>query len=232
MPRLQGGIACDRPLPLASRRLTLGRKESNFSYVSTAATIRASIAKIPRGEPFTVASLLVHGSRAAVDQSLSRLAKSGVVERITPGVYVRPEKSPFVEKVLPQPYRVAQVLAKERGEIVQVHGAEAARRLGLSTQVPARPVFLTSGRSRRFRVGKLEVVLKNVSRRKLEFAGEPAGLALTALWYLGKDQVSSEVLRTIDAHLPPGELEKLRRSPRVTPAWMADALRNYRRHHD
>lgn len=189
------------------------------------AAVQTHIENLPRGEPFTTASLLVHGTRAAVDQALSRLARAGVIQRVARGVYVRPEVSRYVGTVPPEPLKIAQAVA--HGETVQVHGAEAARRLGLTTQVPTRPVFLTSGASRRFHLGELEVALQHVSPRKLALAGRPAGLALTALWYLGKEHVTTEVLRTVEERLPPEEFSALRAATYAMPAWMVDAFHAY-----
>ena len=194
-----------------------------------AQAIREHIEGLPFGEPFTTSSLLIYGPRAAVDQTLSRLARAGFVERVVRGVYVRPEVSKYVGKVMPEPFKVAKAIAREHGETVQVHGAEAARRRGLSTQVPAQPVFLTSGPSRHLRLGNLEVVLKKVSSNKLALANRPAGLALTALWYLGKEHVNAAVLETIETKLPPEEFEALRAARNVMPAWMADEFYRYGR---
>ncbi|MCC7070021.1 MAG: type IV toxin-antitoxin system AbiEi family antitoxin domain-containing protein [Deltaproteobacteria bacterium] len=199
--------------------------------MGTANTIREHIEKLPQGEPFTASSMLSFGSRAAVDQALSRLAREGAIARITRGVYVRPEVSKYVGTVLPEPLKVVQVMAHEHGEVVQVHGAEAARRMALSTQVPTKSVFLTSGPNRHFRIGKLEVVLKNVSARKLALAERPAGVALTALWYLGKEQVTSEVVRTIETRLAPEEFTALCAAKSQMPAWMADTIRAYEMKH-
>ncbi len=193
--------------------------------MSTIATIRTKIAQTPQGEPFTTSSLLTHGPRNTVDQALSRLVKAGAIERITRGVFVRPETNPHVGRVLPGPWKVILAIAREHGEIVQVHGAEAARRLALTTQVPTRPVFLTSGPGRRLRIGRLEVELKHVSPRKLALAGRPAGLALTALWYLGREEVTTDVLQTIETRLSPDEFSALKQATQVMPTWMIDAFR-------
>jgi predicted transcriptional regulator of viral defense system len=195
--------------------------------MGTASTIRERIESLPLGEPFTASSMLSFGPRAAVDQALSRLAREGAIARITRGVYVRPEVSKYVGTVLPEPLKVVQAIAHEHGEVVQVHGAEAARRMALSTQVPTKSVFLTSGPNRHFRIGKQEVVLKNVSARKLALAERPAGVALTALWYLGKEQVTSDVVKTIETRLAPEEFTALCAAKSQMPAWMADTIRKY-----
>ena len=78
--------------------------------------------------------------------------------------------------------KVVEAMAKNTNEIIQVSGAEAARQLGLSTQVPAQPIFLTTGQSRRFNIGILEVTLKQDSRKKIHFHESKAGLAIRQLW--------------------------------------------------
>jgi hypothetical protein len=59
--------------------------------IKTAELIRQRIEAMPIGEPFTPTALLECGTRASVDQTLSRLVKAGSIERVTRGVFVRPE---------------------------------------------------------------------------------------------------------------------------------------------
>lgn len=125
--------------------------------MNTTFRVQKYVQKRPRGKPFTTSALMSFGARAAVDQALSRLTAAGKVVRLTRGVYVRPEENRLVGQVLPEPFKVAEALAKRTNEQIQVSGAEAARQLGLSTQVPAQPIFLTTGQSRKFNLGGLEV---------------------------------------------------------------------------
>ena len=100
---------------------------------------------------------------------------------------------------------------------------KAVRRFRLSTQVPTAPVFHTSASSRTIRVGGITVrMVHTSSRRRLQFAGEATGTALSALWYLGKDNVPPEAVTTIATALGPAEFEKLRSAD--MPAWMTKAL--------
>ena len=192
--------------------------------VKTAALIREHIAKLPVGQPFTPTSFLECGTRVSVDQTLSRLVKAGMIERVTRGVFARPESSRHAGKVMPEPLKVAQTIAGATGAILQVHGAEAARRLQLTTQVPTQAVFSTSGPSKRIRVGKMEIRLKHVCQRKLLHAGRPAGLALAALWYLGKSEVTAATIEKIRRKLSPAEFEVMKSATSSMPAWMSDAL--------
>lgn len=189
--------------------------------------IRQYIRALPAGEPFASRSLLDCGSRAAVDQALSRMVRAGEITRLARGLFVRPEVNRFIGKVMPDTTRVLEVLAKARGEIIQPHGAEAARRLQLSTQVPTRPVFLTSGPSRRLRLGLAEVWLQHSSRLHAELAGQPAGLALTALDYLGRRAVTTESIEKVRSSLAESEFQQLMRSRARMPGWLSDVFTRY-----
>src|SRR5260370_138949 len=123
--------------------------------MTTMKAIRNHIREIGVGEPFTSAQFTCFGTRASVDQTLSRLVKQGEIARISRGVFVRPKKSRHVGQVMPEASKVAQAIANAHGETIQVHGAEAARLLGLTTQMPLQSLFYTSGRSREIKLGKL-----------------------------------------------------------------------------
>ena len=191
--------------------------------MSTAQSVLASIRKLPKGKPFTSTRFLKHGSRSAVDRTLSRLVGRGEIQRVARGVFVRPRTSRFVGTVVPEVQEVVEAIAHRNGETVQVHGAEAARWFQLSTQVPVAPVFHTNASSRTIRIGRITVRMTHTSnRRRLQFAGEVAGAALSALWYLGKGNVTPEVVARIESTLGPEEFQRLRSAN--MPVWMAKVL--------
>lgn len=186
--------------------------------------IRRRIESLQNGVPFMPSAFLECGTRASVDQALTRLAKTGAIERVSRGIYVRPEVNRFVGKVMPEPMQVAQTVAESSGALIQVHGAEAALRLELTTQVPTQPIYMTSGPSRRMRFGQMEIRLQHVSRRKLALVGRPAGLALSAMWYLGKADVTPALVEKIRDKLGSSEFEALKGAASSMPAWMSDAI--------
>lgn len=192
--------------------------------MTTAELIREKIEALPPGRPFTSSEFLSLGERTTVDKTLARMVKAGILARPTRGVFVRPQKSKFGE-IPPEPLEVA--VAKLHGEPVGIHGAEALHRFGLSTQVPVRPVFYTTGRSRTFNVGRTQVRLQQVSPRKLVYPGTKVGMAISALWYLGKEQVTNEVFEAISAKLSAEEYATLKSAAPKMPTWMSSALHRY-----
>jgi hypothetical protein len=188
--------------------------------------VKNRVEELPVGEPFSSVLLLSLGTRAAVDQSLSRLAKSGMVTRVSRGVYIKPKLNRYVGAVAPEPSEVIKAKLPQN-ETIQIHGAEAARQMQLSTQVQTQPVFYTQGPSRAFRIGGLRVKLKHVSPRKLVLGARPAGVAFSALWYVGKQNVNPSVIEKVKQRLSPEEFKVLSESKSAMPAWMADAFHRY-----
>jgi len=192
-----------------------------------AAEIRREIQKVPKGRPFTVGRFFGFASRTNVYQVVSRWERQGELKRVSRGVYIRPKTNPYVGTVMPSVEEVVKVLASAAGATVQVHGAEAARRLGLTTQVPTRPMFYTSGASRRFKIGGMSVELRHVGRRRLTLAERTAGLAISALLHLGEKRVSGVVVAKIKARLPKQEYGLFKEQMPQMPAWMARAVNSY-----
>src|SRR6204780_2110175 len=162
---------------------------------------------LPEGTPVVAKELLHLGSRGAVDQALSRLVRRGTLMRAGRGIYVRPVESRFGARP-PVASKVVEAIAAQRGESVAPHGAAAANELGLTTQVPVREVYLTSGRSRRLKVGLQMVELRHVSAWQLILPGRPAGAAIRALAWLGPKRAAG-ALQAIQQKLTPSEITAL-----------------------
>ncbi len=191
--------------------------------------VRAHVSALPPGEPFTSPDLLRFGTRASVDQALSRLVRAGVIDRITRGVFARPRTNPYVGKVPPAPEKVARALARASDSVMEVHGSEAAREFGLTTQVPMRPVYVTSGRSRIVHAGGVEIQMRHVADSRLLLAGRPAGRAFAALMYLGKNEVTPCTIKSIKHRLPPQEFDALLSAASSMPSWLSDVFYRYRK---
>src|SRR5262245_2776129 len=116
--------------------------------------------RIPEGVPLLPDALLHLGGRPAADQAIARLAQCGRDVGIRPAMYGRPVTARFGVRppTIPQ---VVEAIGALKGETVVPHGAAAANALGVTTQVPVRTVYLTSGRSRQLAVGTQTVELRH-----------------------------------------------------------------------
>jgi hypothetical protein len=80
---------------------------------------------LPEGGVLSPKEFLHLGSRAAVDQALSRLTKEGRLLRVARGTYVSPVSSRFGTRP-PTPEKVVHALATQTGEVMTPHGASSA----------------------------------------------------------------------------------------------------------
>lgn len=177
---------------------------------------------LPEGTPVAAKSLLHLGSRAAVDQTLSRLAERGQLLRAGRGVYLLPITSRFGTRA-PSVEQAVEALASQRGEVIVSSGAAAANSLGLTTQVPVRSVYLTSGRTRKMSLGKQIVELRHAPRWQLTMAHRPAGQAVRALAWLGPERAES-ALQTLKRKLPPAAFSELVAAAPQLPTWLARSV--------
>jgi hypothetical protein len=106
-----------------------------------------------------------------------------------------------------------------RAGIVALHGASAANALGLTQQVPIREVYLTSGRTRKLKLGRSEVLVKHVPRWMLALGAGPAGAAVRALAWMGPAH-AGESLATLRRTLPRIEWRALASTRAALPSWL------------
>ena len=157
-----------------------------------------------------------------MDQVLSRVVRRGTLLRAGRGIYVQPVESRFGIRA-PSTIKMVEGLANQRGETIVPHGAAAANALGLTTQVPMRAVFLTSGRSRRLKLGAQTVELRHAPPWQLIFPGRVAGDVVRALAWLGLEK-AGEAIRKLRTQLPPSELEEVAAARARLPTWMAQEV--------
>ncbi|WP_439257734.1 DUF6088 family protein [Lonepinella sp. BR2271] len=164
--------------------------------------IREKIGKTELGVLFSSKDFLEFGERSVVDKALSRMVKNNEINRAARGIFFRPKKNRFVGNVPIDIESVLNLISQQNGETLQVHGAEAARRLKLSTQMPVQTIFYTNGATRNIIIANQQVKLVHTSnQRKLQYAGTQVGLVISALWYLGKEIVTPNMIKIIQNYL-------------------------------
>lgn len=183
--------------------------------------IKEHLKEIPEGETFTTGSLRHLASVDNVRQILNRLIKNGEIKRVARGVFVKVKHVP-VGEVLPLVSEIVETIARATGETIAVHGAEAARQLQLTTQMPMRLILYTSGNTREVKIKNQSVLLKHVSPSKLVAPGTVAGTVISALSYLEREQVSLETLKKIQNQLSDEEFDSVLKEVNHMPAWMAN----------
>jgi hypothetical protein len=197
-----------------------------MSNLST--SILERVASLEEGGVISPKEFLHLANRAAIDQTFTRLARSGQLLRVGRGLYVAPVTSRFGERP-PAPEKVVAAVAHQKGEVAVSHGAADANALGLTTQVPVKEVFLSSGPSRKLHIGKRIIDVRHAPRWQLILGSSRAGMAVRAMAWLGEEHLS-EVLTKLRQKLSLEDWETLAAARASLPSWMAKAVGGAMRH--
>ncbi len=177
---------------------------------------------LPEATPLCPGALLHLGHRAAIDQALSRLARSGELMRVCQGVYMRPVETRFGLRA-PRLGKALAALSALWGETIVPCGGAAANRLGLTTQNPVRAVYLTSSSNRRLHFGSSVVELRHAPRWQLAAPHRKAGDVIRALAWLGPEEVE-DGLEAVLPTLRDEDRDELSAARATMPNWMAQSV--------
>lgn len=178
--------------------------------------------RLPEGGLLSPKDFLHLGSRAAVDQALSRLAKAGQLIRATRGLYLAATKDQG-KQAPPAMDKVVSALASKKQEEIALDGARCAKMLGLSEQVPDGNVFLTSGRTRTLQVGEVTAQIKHAPRWMLALGATTGGAVIRALAWLGEQRIGG-VMAFLRKQLTSIDWKALNSVRSILPSWMALAI--------
>jgi hypothetical protein len=179
------------------------------------------------GSVFTPKDFLDLGGRGSIGWVLYELVRQGKIRRVARGLYDHPRKSSALGVTLgPDIDRAARAYARKQQWDVVPNPALAANLLGLSQQVPAQIVYLSSGPSRTIRIGGRDVRFKNARPKAFAARSEHGALVIQALRYLGKDRVDAEVRRAIASKLDDRSLRMVLRDTQYAAAWIHETIRD------
>ena len=189
---------------------------------STNHIIEQKISRFKPGQIFSPSDFKELGSSTAIRKALSRLVEQGHVERMGQGIYVIPKKDKVFGKVLPSMEQLAEALAKKDHVKIKPSGQYALNKVGLSTQVPMRLVFLTSGNSKRIQIGKNAIIFKSSTAKKLSMKGDITSLLFLGLEELNLQKLSQTQMDRILELIKQEKPENLKYNLRLAPSKVSD----------
>lgn len=188
------------------------------------------IARILRwggGAAFTPKDFLDLASRGTVDMTLAVLLSDGTIRRLARGLYDYPRQSRLLETpASPDLDEVARALARRYRWSIIPAGALAANMLGLSTQVPARSVYISDGPTKTIKIGRQTIRFKNARPKETGVASVRSGTVIQALRHLGRRAVDRQVLEKLRRLLSDDEKRDLVRDARQSADWIYAAARD------
>lgn len=177
-----------------------------------------------RGWAFTPKDFLDLGTRASIDMALTRLVQANQIRRIGRGLYDYPKLHDKLGALTPDADTIAQAVATQSGDKLSSSGAQAANRLGISTQVPAKTSYATSGQTRVKKVAGRTIALKRSRAPILDDASPEANAVLQLLAHVGKDKIDDDLIQRLSAQIDDRDFKALTKAQPLMPGWMSDAV--------
>lgn len=142
------------------------------------------------------------------------------------GMYLRPKSTRF-GIVYPSVDEMVKAIAHRDKSKVQPCGMTALNMLGLSTQVPTKYTYLTSGSSRKLKLGDRLIELKRSVPKNFAFKTTLGALLMQALKSLGEKNISKleivQIRKLIDNEK---RMEQFKLDVLLMPIWMRKLITN------
>ena len=186
--------------------------------------VKAKITYARYGEVFFV-STFHQFDVEYVTKLLAQFEKEGLITRIAKGVYVKAKKTRF-GVVYPSAFELVTEIAKRDKAKIFPTGDTAANRLGFSTQVPINASFLTSGSSRKLKLGNRTVTLTHGSPKKFAYKGKLMPELVQALRSIGEDNITESVEKRVAQLLSATlETETIEHDLLLAPVWVRQIIK-------
>ena len=183
-------------------------KNHIISDMTTSEAMRAAIAHKAPGSVFSSGDFLSLGSRAAVDQALTRMMKAGLVSRVARGLYA-------VAGQRVDAQTIARAMAHKTGEHLGLAPSAVSPASSHALVVP------TSGVSRTVQAAGRTLQFRRMSPRKVRLASSAKGKVLLELWSRGFRSLTLPEIQRATAGWTQTDLHA--HAPLI-PAWLRSAL--------
>jgi hypothetical protein len=187
-------------------------------------TIELKIKKLKPGQIFLPSDFKELGTSTAIRKALSRVVALGKVERMGQGIYVIPKEDKVFGKVLPSMEQLAEAMAKKEHVKIKPSGQYALNKVGLSTQVPMKLVFLTTGNSKKIKIGNSTLIFKSTTAKKLSMKGDISSLLFLGLEELDLKKLKPAQMERIKMLLKKESPENLKYNLRLAPSKVSDFI--------
>lgn len=118
------------------------------------------------------------------------MAADGSIRRLSKGYYDVPRTNPQIGVLSPTPEAIIAAHIKKTGATIERPELDAANRLGLTTQVVARPVYRTNLFPRELNIGGQRIRMRTAGPRSLARDADPAELVIDALQAIGQANIT------------------------------------------
>lgn len=188
--------------------------------------VETKVLKSSRGKIFFAEDFDDYGTPENIRQVLSRLEQEGVLRRIAHGIYLKPKIDAVIGEVMPSVEEIAKEIAKrDRVQIIPT-GVTALLKLGLTTQVPLKAVYLTDGSPRQIKIGKRTIKFKRTVPKTFAIKNGQLQLIVQALKEKGQKNIEEGFLIKLKPSVEKLDAKVIEKELKFAPVWIQKVIKN------
>ena len=188
--------------------------------------IEQQIRQSEAGSLFFVSDFATSGNDVFISRVLSEFVDSGLLNRLSQGVYYKPVKT-RLGVLYPEVSEIVKAIARRDNAQVLPTGETAQNMLGLSTQMPMNYIYLTSGSARKLTIGPKTITFKRCVPKNFACKNEFLAILIQALKSIGQDRLTDEhrviIKGLLKNNLPIVSLEE---DLKTAPVWARRIIAN------
>ena len=179
-----------------------------------------------RGYSFSSCGFIAEFKDNNIDKAFSNLAKEKKIRRVARGIYDYPKYSELLSQELsPDIDAVAQAYARKFNWKIEISGESALNYLGLSTQVEANYIYLSSGPSRSYKIENTTLQFKHTALKNIGFKYKESSILVQALKALGEKHIDEKVKEKLASWLTPKSCDKVLKDTKTATTWIYEMIK-------
>ena len=197
----------------------------NVKNTDCLAQIEKRIKKDPYDTVYVSSDFTDITDKSSVSKILSRLEKKGLIRRVIRGVYYKHEFFELIgDYTVPDLNDVAKAIARNNGWTIVPCGNQALNDLGLSTQVPAKYVFMTDGPTKTYYYEGIPIYFKHIAQKDITGLSFMTAYVILALKTLGKEYVDDKVIRKLSYTLTEEQKKTMLAETKNCASWIRETI--------
>ncbi|WP_434324709.1 DUF6088 family protein [Mycoplasma capricolum] len=194
-----------------------------MSYTSQ---IQDRIDSFRSGKVFISNDFLDIASNETVRRTLNKLVNENKIKRIMNGFYYNPEYSELIhEYEMFTINELAFSIARKYNWEIAPFGIACLNILGLSTQVPAKMIYVSNGKNKTYKIQKREIEFKKVNNKEISNMSLKTKIVIQAIKEIGKNELNQKDINKIQNQLSDTEKQNLLKEAKNTIAWIYEYIK-------
>ncbi len=176
-------------------------------------------------DAFTINDIIELGSYDNLRKTLERMTKDKVIRRLIRGVYDIPKYNKTFNMYTPPSIDgIAKAIARNFNWNIYPTGNYALNVLGLSTQIPSKYIYVSSGPYRKYDYEGNTIEFKHASLKETNSFSYNTNLVIQAIKELGKENTNINNLKTIADNFSLEELDNICNESKNTTIWIYECI--------